>query len=1001
MSNQKEPKMLKPALDYARRGWSVVPLYGIRKTEDGKLICNCKAGAACKSPGKHPWVSWVDYQKRRATQDEIRKWWFDRPASNIGIITGAISGIIVLDVDGAEGAKTLKNGKYLTPPTVISNTGRGWHYIYKHPGGDCRNFAGKIGETILPSVDFRGDGGLIVAPPSRHYTGNWYEWGMAPDMHPVGNAPEWLISKIREHVAKGQSGGGRTLTQNDWASKITQGARDVELTRRAGSLLVKMPPAEVMPMLMAWNQKHCDPPLTETEVQKIVDSIAKKQAAKPADPRAGNATPAKKVTVSETGAQLEDGERLVKELKSRAESKPKDVVKELLADQKAIGALAMVAHQRQNVIELTWAELRDAGVLSRDVQALQRAVNQEKAKLRHIRLANKDEKRELIKVSQVVQNAPCPESAVIPDGWHLAPHCVAKLKTRASRDGGEDEIVLEDVCSAPVVITGRLRDIADGNEHTRIAWLRDGHWQSYTVERKTLANSRSIVELAALGLPVTSSNAAGQVDYLAAFEAANIEHLPRARVTSQLGWVGKDGSQGFLWGRRLLCPDGETVAALDIDDVPPSEWKDHISFRGADSGDEQIADAFCSAGTLDGWRQAVAPLANYPRAMLAVYAALAPPLLAILGAPNFVADWAYGTSTGKTTVLRVAASCWGNPDERADGSALWSWDVTPVWVEQTCRILNGLPLILDDTKRARRPANVAKILYDVTSGRGRGRGSLKGMRRTGTWSTVLLSSGEASAVSFTQDGGTRARVLTLWGAPFGAANEETGQVVQGIENGVKANYGEPGKVLVQWLLKNRPMWPKIKEAYKNAQADYLDRSSGNSIAGRLAAYFAVLQVVADIADVALKLPWDFQDPVAQVWEQLINEAEEGDRAKSALDNVFSWAVANQRQFCGRAPTGLYGPTSNISYAGRWDSGSDWEWIGFFPHKLKEILENQGYESDPVIRVWRERDWIETDAGENKRMTKRVRCEGNLVRMIIVRRDALDINDDIGNNDILD
>ena len=50
--------------------------------------------------------------------------------------------------------------------------------------------------------------------------------------------------------------------------------------------------------------------------------------------------------------------------------------------------------------------------------------------------------------------------------------------------------------------------------------------------------------------------------------------------------------------------------------------------------------------------------------------------------------------------------------------------------------------LTDDTKRARRKSTIASVIYQVASGRGRGRGSIEGTRRTGAWKTVLLSSGD-------------------------------------------------------------------------------------------------------------------------------------------------------------------------------------------------------------------------------------------------------------------
>ena len=85
--------------------------------------------------------------------------------------------------------------------------------------------------------------------------------------------------------------------------------------------------------------------------------------------------------------------------------------------------------------------------------------------------------------------------------------------------------------------------------------------------------------------------------------------------------------------------------------------------------------------------------------MVILLAACAPPILGIVGASNFVVETAGTTSTGKTTVQRLGASVWGCPDERAEASCLHTWDTTRVWVERVGGLLDGLPLILDDTKR--------------------------------------------------------------------------------------------------------------------------------------------------------------------------------------------------------------------------------------------------------------------------------------------------------------
>src|SRR5262249_15398402 len=105
--------------------------------------------------------------------------WTQWPEANIGIATGAISGLVVLDVDPRHGGdesleqwKTRYGHDFLT--TVTSCTGGGgWHLFYTHPGQSMQ-IKNKVG--LAPGLDIRGDGGYIVAPPSLHASGQRYAW---------------------------------------------------------------------------------------------------------------------------------------------------------------------------------------------------------------------------------------------------------------------------------------------------------------------------------------------------------------------------------------------------------------------------------------------------------------------------------------------------------------------------------------------------------------------------------------------------------------------------------------------------------------------------------------------------------------------------------------------------------------------------------------------------------------------------------------------------------
>lgn len=136
------------ALAYARAGLPVFPCRG-------KLPC-------------------IKDWPNQATTDEaqVRAWFDVKPAPNIGIVTGSRSGLWVVDVDGEEGEASwhdliAANGGWGAMPDVLSvKTAKGWHYWFRWPdGGGIRNSAGALGE----GVDVRGDGGFVIAPPSRGY----------------------------------------------------------------------------------------------------------------------------------------------------------------------------------------------------------------------------------------------------------------------------------------------------------------------------------------------------------------------------------------------------------------------------------------------------------------------------------------------------------------------------------------------------------------------------------------------------------------------------------------------------------------------------------------------------------------------------------------------------------------------------------------------------------------------------------------------------------------
>src|SRR5690606_14430565 len=104
------------------------------------------------------------------------------------------------------------------------------------------------------------------------------------------------------------SAGGARLQAEDWQADVGEGERNTELARRAGSLMAngRMAPDDALTMLLAWNEAHCKPPLSEGEVRQIVESIAAKEARKPKPADPDDQVAAAKEAVSDIDTRFEN-----------------------------------------------------------------------------------------------------------------------------------------------------------------------------------------------------------------------------------------------------------------------------------------------------------------------------------------------------------------------------------------------------------------------------------------------------------------------------------------------------------------------------------------------------------------------------------------------------------------------------------------------------------------------------------------------------------------------
>lgn len=234
---------LRCALLYRKQGFSIIPL----------------------KKDKKPYFPWTEYQTRVATEKEIRDWFEEYPDANIGIITGEVSGIVVIDVDASHGGMNTIQGLQMPDTPVVLTGGGGLHFYCKHPGDKkISNFQAR---EDLPGVDLRGDGGYVVAPPSTHQSGRDYAWedGREIDSKPLAELPDWAYTEV-----------GEKTPVKDLYSGVGAGNRNQSLARIVGSWVSdKLSIKECIELAEVWNERN-NPPMPQHELERTVKSIYEK-----------------------------------------------------------------------------------------------------------------------------------------------------------------------------------------------------------------------------------------------------------------------------------------------------------------------------------------------------------------------------------------------------------------------------------------------------------------------------------------------------------------------------------------------------------------------------------------------------------------------------------------------------------------------------------------------------------------------------------------------------
>lgn len=237
---------------------------------------------------KKPLVKWEQFQKRIASEDEIKAWWQRWPDANVGIVTGLISGIAVIDIDEPELARPVLDE--LMPDSlvcpVVSTPSGGKHWYFSCTSSEIVNNA-----KIVPGADLRANGGYVVAPPSINGNGKGWKWvqDLKPSKIALPYLPDAYLKYIYNNIKNiysinsikgGDIKGGEKVKRNPESTNVYKmfidGRRDEDIFHVANCLLKgRMPEVEVAQVLEKL-ALSCTPPFDLREIPAKIESAKKR-----------------------------------------------------------------------------------------------------------------------------------------------------------------------------------------------------------------------------------------------------------------------------------------------------------------------------------------------------------------------------------------------------------------------------------------------------------------------------------------------------------------------------------------------------------------------------------------------------------------------------------------------------------------------------------------------------------------------------------------------------
>lgn len=494
------------------------------------------------------------------------------------------------------------------------------------------------------------------------------------------------------------------------------------------------------------------------------------------------------------------------------------------------------------------------------------------------------------------------------------------------------------ICGHPIMPVKRIINIDSGEEHLEIAYRKGREWRFVIVEKAVIASSNQILQLAALGVLVTSENAKMLSSYLLTLEQLNYDNITEIKSVGRLGWVLDNGFSPYV---KDLIFDGDE------------------KFR-------YLFNSVRSCGSRDAWIEAMKKIrAEKSIGRIFLAASFASALVKPCGILPFFVH-AYGTQGfGKTVALMIAASVWASPNR---GEYIISFNSTDVGQEMVAAFLNSMPMCIDELQ-IQASSNIKdydRILYKLTEGQGKVRGTKTGgIRRVETWANCILTTGEYPIVNANSMSGASVRAIEIE-----CADKIFSDLV-GLCAVINENYGLAGREFVEYIRD-----PENMKMIKDLRVQIYHELQAAGGEDKQAASLSAILIADYVASTLF-----FQDGMQLTVDEMIRlmtKKGEIDANVRAAEWIMEMVAVNTNHF---KPNDFGEYKAEVW--GKSESGN----IYIIKSVFDREMQNAGYNSKSFLS-WAKRKGLLLTDSEKSRSTKKTMIAGSLVNTVCLQKDKV-------------